>query len=466
MRSLFLRIFLSFWVAMGLILAVSVGIAATFIWNRTEALQHLDANELATAAEQRLNREGIDGLLKWMREAQRKNPGLDIFAVDANGRPLTKGPMPDFIQRRVRDMVRGGFMNGPAKRRDPPGDPRRSSPQITGPDGAIYTLFFPQAPWVPLSVLGTAPVQISLLTIALAISGAVCWYLGRYVTRPVERLQASARALAAGNLDARVGDEFADRRDELSVLAHDFDQMAERLRVLLASKEVLLRDVSHELRTPLARLRLALGLARREGADLNREHDRIEREAERLDELIGEVLHLSRLTTAQPTLAHEPFDFAQLISDLAEDARMEATAQNKSVSWDSPGALEVDGDQELLRRGIENVLRNAVRFTAAGSSVDLIAKRQGDKLALTVSDHGPGVPEEDLSRLFEPFYRVAQARERDSGGYGLGLAITAQVINLHGGSVVARNAPTGGLVVTMTIPLKPAQIKAAEAKVA
>jgi two-component system, OmpR family, sensor kinase len=294
-----------------------------------------------------------------------------------------------------------------------------------------------------------------LLLLAAGISGSICWYLARTVTRPVERLQASARALANGNLDARVGDEFSSRKDELSVLAHDFDQMADRLRNLIDSKEVLLRDVSHELRTPLARLRLALGLARREGANLEREHDRIEREAERLDELIGEILRLGRLNNSQQDLHQEQIDYAGLVAEIVEDARIEAAAQNKQVTFDFAGELKLQGDAELLRSAIENVVRNALRYTEENTAVEVALEVTRQQAVLTIRDHGPGVPEAELTRLFEPFYRVTQqARERDTGGYGLGLAITSRVMSVHHGSVSAQNAAEGGLIVTLTVPVK------------
>lgn len=458
MKSLFARIFLYFWLAMALILAGSVGLTVTVFMKRTSDIQSLVPSELAVAAEKRLMSGGMAGLKAWADATQREYPGLDVFIVDALGRSMTDRPMPDFMQRRVRGMVREGFFMGPAKQGGPRGgDPLRSAPQVTATNGAVYTLFFSTSPRLSPDVLGTPDIQIMLLLLAAGISGSICWYLARTVTRPVERLQASARALADGNLHARVGDEFASRKDELAVLAHDFDQMAERLRQLIDSKEVLLRDVSHELRTPLARLRLALGLARRPGADLDREHDRIEREAERLDELIGEILRLARLNNAQQDIHREDLDFAALVSGVVEDARIEAAAQNKQVTFVYEGVMQMNGDVELLRSAVENVVRNALRYTAEHTAVEVrLQPRRGDAV-LTIRDHGPGVPEGELSRLFEPFYRVTQqARERDTGGYGLGLAITARVVGLHHGHVLAANAPDGGLAVTFTLPLKSA----------
>jgi len=453
-RSLYLRIFLSFWLAMGLIITASVGVSIYFVWSRTVALQRLDINAMAQLAERQLASEGLPGLERWAIRARNENPGMDVFAIDASGQPVIfkKRPVPAFLTERIRAMARKGLMNGPARTFTADGDPLRAAPQITAPNGAVYTLFFPPLRDPSLAVLGTPPAQLLLLAIALTVSGSMCWLLARSVTKPVERLQQGARALAAGNLNTRVGAEFASRRDELSVLAQDFDQMAERLRELIASKEDLLRDISHELRTPLTRLRLALGLARREGADLDREHDRIEREAERLDELIGEILRLARLNATQPALDVASFDYSTLVSDVVEDARLEATAQDKHLNWQYAAPIALHGDEELLRSAIENVLRNAVRFTPAGSAVDVALEQRGDSVVLTIRDRGPGVPDSELTRLFEPFYRVAQARERDSGGYGLGLAITARIINAHHGHVVARNAPGSGLIVEITVP--------------
>ncbi len=443
---------------MGLSLAATAGVATTYVWKRTADLQRLLPGEMAVSGEEHLRAGGVAGLKKWAKKMQSDHPGLDVFVVDALGHELTLQEMPDFMIRRIAYMTQLGYLDGPAKAGTTPSpDPFRSAPQITASDGAVYTLMFAQAPAWSRAVLGTADVQLLQLFIVLSISGSVSWYLARTMTRPVERLQASARALANGNLDARVGDEFFMRKDELSVLAHDFDQMADRLRGLIDSKERLLRDVSHELRTPLARLRLALGLARREGANLEREHDRIEREAERLDELIGDILSLARLDTSQPrfTLQHEPLDFAALIAGVVEDARIEATAQGKQITFDHPDELEIQGVAEMLHSAIENVVRNAVRFTAPGTAVELSLKQYAGIAVLTVRDHGPGVPEAELSRLFEPFYRVQQqARERDTGGYGLGLAITSRVMVGHGGDVSARNATEGGLIVTFNVPLK------------
>ena len=328
-------------------------------------------------------------------------------------------------------------------------DPLLLTPLFTDRDGTVYTVMISNQNW--RNLLFAPDVRLVLLPFALLTSGLVCWWLARYVSKPVERLQRSARSLAAGNMEARVGEEFSRRRDELGVLARDFDTMADHVRNLIASKEDLLRAMSHELRSPLARLRVASGLARRPDADVPRQLDRIELEAERLDTLIGQMLQLSHLRSV-PALPREPLDLTSVLLEVVEDARLEASAADKRCRVDAGGSLSVEGDHNLLRTAIENVLRNAVRFTPPGSAVAVTMGRERRRVLVQIEDRGPGVPEAELERIFEPFYRVAESRDRDSGGTGLGLAITARIVRLYDGDVRASNAPEGGLKVEIRLP--------------
>jgi two-component system sensor histidine kinase CpxA len=228
--------------------------------------------------------------------------------------------------------------------------------------------------------------------------------------------------------------------------------MADHVRRLLASKEDLLRGMSHELRSPLARLRVASGLARQPGADVARQLDRIELEAERLDTLIGQMLQLSQLRAVEPAIPRAPMDLTSLLSEVVEDARLEASAADKSVAWTPGESVHVESDHGLMRSAIENVLRNAVRFTKPGSAVTATLEQERGEARIVIEDRGPGVPPAELERIFEPFYRVAEARDRDSGGTGLGLAITARILHLYGGRVRATNAAEGGLRVEIRLP--------------
>ena len=452
MNSLFLRIFLSFWVTMGLIVIAGITLTAFVAWKRFDSLQKIEVSDIADNASKDLQAGGVDALREWLRRTQRVDSGFRTYIIDMHGNDILGRPLTERIERRVRRMANLGYL-ADAEGNPPPlmADPLRTSPQMIGPDGSVYTLFFDGRRFT-LGVFGPSAVNLSLLVIALGVSALACGWLARYLSRPVALLQTSARALAAGNLETRVGEEITRRKDELGVLARDFDQMAERLRTLLASKETLLRYVSHELRSPLARLRVALSLARREGADRTREFERMERETERLDVLIGQILRFSRLEGDDPSLKPQRVDLTQLLAEVVEDARLEARASDKSVVWESsPAPVFVSGSQDALRSAIDNIMRNALRFTPTQSSVDVQFRVEGSRATIGIRDHGRGVPEADLVRIFEPFFRV-ESSDRDSGS-GLGLAIAARVVNLHGGKVRAQNAVDGGLVVELSLPL-------------
>ena len=447
MRTLFLRIFLSFWAAMLLVLASTAAVG----WYRFKQIQTIDLKLLAEEATERLHGGGIPDLIDWTGEVDRKYTGRRIFVIDASGTDIRGRELPTPLRNYARRLREAGFFDQGTvpSRRD---DPLLLTPLFTDADGTVYSVMSYSG--TTMDLLREPDVRLVLFAFALAVSGVVCWWLARYVSKPVERLQSSARSLAAGNLEARVGDEFSRRQDELGVLARDFDTMADHVRNLLASKETLLRGMSHELRSPLARLRVALGLARRDGGDVAKQLDRIELEAERLDTLIGQMLQLSQLRAAEPALPRAPVELTSLLSEVVEDARLEATAANRHVEWAPNGAVEIEGDHDLMRSAIENVLRNAVRFTKEGTAVNVTLNKSGDNARVVIEDEGPGVPQDELQRIFEPFYRVAEARDRDSGGTGIGLAITARVVNLYGGEVIATNRSEGGLRVAINLPAK------------
>jgi two-component system OmpR family sensor kinase len=447
--SLFLRIFLSFWLATLLVLATT----ATVAWYRFQRDQAAWPNtrQLAAEASNRLLVGGMQDLHEWIEEAEDRYPGRRFYVVGSNGQDILQRSLPPTYRSYANRLRDAGFFG-----REPPpngrDDPLLLSPLFTDRDGTVYTLMLAQTG--VLGPLQSSDVRVVVLAFALVISGLMCWWLARYISKPLERLQSSARSLAAGNLEARVGEEFSSRRDELGVLARDFDTMAEDIRTLIASKEDLLRAMSHELRSPLARLRVALGLARRPQADITRQLDRIELEAERLDTLIGQMLQLSQLRAAKPMLPTDRIDLTSLLGEVVDDARLEASAVDKQVDWTPAENLWLNGDHDLIRSAIENVLRNAVRFTKTGSAVSVALQRENRDALIVIEDHGPGVPEAELARIFEPFYRVAESRDRDSGGTGLGLAITARVVGLYRGQVRALNATTGGLRVEIRLPLR------------
>jgi signal transduction histidine kinase len=325
--------------------------------------------------------------------------------------------------------------------------------QLISSSDETYALSLLRTRRGPFGVFSSTETPIVAVIVTLLVSTIVCFLLARYLSDPVRHLRAATRSIANGNLGVRISSLLGTRRDELGMLAADFDIMAERLRALLESQRELLRDVSHELRSPLARLQIALGLARRPNADLQQEFDRIERETGRLDELIGEILSLSRLDDPARALLVEPVNLDELLETLLENARLEAEPRAIRLHLQPSAALRIEGDRELIYRALENVLRNAVRFSPDGAAVELTVEQRAQQALIRICDRGPGVPPAALERIFEPFFCVAKARDRDFGGYGIGLAITARVAALHGGSVSARNDARGGLQVEFCLPL-------------
>jgi two-component system sensor histidine kinase CpxA len=300
--------------------------------------------------------------------------------------------------------------------------------------------------------------SIYRLPIAFIISGVVYYWLARYLTAPVIRLREATRRFAAGEFALRIGGTFNRRKDELSGLANDFDHMAGRIESLMTMQQQLLADISHELRSPLARLNVALELVRRQTApEAQKALNRIEKEVIQLNEMIGQVLTLSRLQSGIQGIQIAPVDLERLVQEVAADAHFEAQACDRIVRLVESVECTVTGNKELLRRAIENVVRNAVHYTCENSSVEIRLRRTMNNdisfAEISVRDHGRGAPEADLPHLFRPFYRVSNARERQTGGTGLGLAITERAVHLHHGTVTASNAVDGGLIVVILLPL-------------
>jgi len=297
------------------------------------------------------------------------------------------------------------------------------------------------------------------LLVVLLVGGIFCFWLARYLTKPFVNLRATTNQLAEGNLGARVEAKLTKRRDEVGQLGRDFNGMAERLETMVRAQQRLLGDISHELRSPLARLGVALGLARqRSGPEAAGSLDRIERESDNLNEMIRQLLTLTRLESGTDTRKRTNVDLAALVHDVAEDADFEARSLNRSVQVVASDKCSINGVEELLRSAVENVVRNAVRFTPEGTAVEVALTRQNgaaDNFAvISVRDRGNGVPDESLEKIFRPFYRTEDARDRQSGGgTGLGLAITERAVRMHGGTVEATNAPGGGLSVKMKLLL-------------
>lgn len=288
--------------------------------------------------------------------------------------------------------------------------------------------------------------------LAFSVAGAVfCFFISRYLTKPLAKLGNAAANIAEGRLDTRVDPSLRKRRDEIADLARNFDFMAERIEALITGQRRLLGDVSHELRSPLSRLMVALSLAKQGPAEEASENlARIGLEARKLDTLIGQLLALTRIDSGVDRGVSAAFDLTSLVQEVANDGDFEARARNRRVSIQQADACTVQGFEELLRSAVENVVRNAIRHTADGTNVEISLQVRDSRALLRIRDHGPGVPETMLSEIFLPFRRVA---ESNADGAGLGLAIAERAVSLHRGTIHAANASDGGLIVEIELPL-------------
>lgn len=443
MRSLFWKIFLSFWAALLLFAGVTMFAASHYIERaRQQELSPFERLRDYVAAGQRIGEiDGTEGLKRWLIDLDSREI-VPLLLVDRDGRDLLDRRVPERIAARIAREGNGAPL--------PPGAHRFV---IVLPDRTEYRLI-PDFQDITLGRVLRRPRVILLpLAVAMLVSGLVGLALARYVTTPIDQLRRAAEAYAGGNLDRRVAPALGSRKDEIAELARASDHMAQRLKELMASQRRLLSDVSHELRSPLARLQVALGLARQRGdGAIATELDRIETEAEHLSELIGQILSLVRLDVRDQSLGREPVDLAELVATVAADANFEAAAVDRRVEVTGSGAT-ISGNPALLHSALENIVRNAVRHTAAGTAVAIALEPDAGRVRIRIRDRGPGVPQDVLPRLFEPFVRVDDARNRASGGFGLGLAIAQKAVHLHGGEIEARNAPDGGLCVVVELPL-------------
>jgi two-component system sensor histidine kinase CpxA len=344
-------------------------------------------------------------------------------------------------------------------------------------DGKRYTLIL-ELPPGPGVFFGRHDLPLLGLSIAIISSGLICYLLAWSMASPVTRLRRAAQSLAAGDLSARAGAPASGRHDELTELMRDFDRMADRIERLVESQSRLLKDVSHELRSPLARLSVALGLARQRATpEIESSLNRIELEADRLNQLIQRLLTISRLESGTDGLHKSQISLRELVEEVARDAEYEnpgrrcrVTASSDPASSDPEDDFLVEADPELLRSAVENVIRNATRYTSEGTTVEVRLERnleshskqesigssgdagQDGEIIIRVLDCGPGVPDEALPKIFEPFYRLDDARNRLTGGAGLGLSIADRAIRLHNGQLRASNRKEGGLQVEIRIP--------------
>ena len=348
--------------------------------------------------------------------------------------PFPSPPLPG-----LRDRDEGHAGPGERNMKDEREPGLKGDRRFKGEGGSRFDGGGPPLPWVHL---------LAGVLASLAFSAGLAWY----VVKPIGHLRQAFRAVAAGALHTRVRARMGRRRDEFSDLGHDFDSMTGQLEALISAQRRLLHDISHELRSPLARLQAAIGLVRQNPKQLEAMLERLEREITRLDELVDEVLTLARLDSGLPGAASQTFDLLALLDDVMADAQFEAEAVNKCVTYRSEGEALLTGRADLLVRAVENVVRNAIRYTPEGECVEVqgCSDSARQQVRITVCDRGPGVAEDELETIFQPFYRSPGSPS--GSGYGLGLAIARRAIEAHGGQILAGNRVEGGLRVEIILP--------------
>jgi two-component system OmpR family sensor kinase len=447
MGRLFWKFFIVIWLAL---LTMGSGMGAAFWLQRNAALNANGAEpqiavNAATpylnAASLIVNKGGVDGLRSFLAES-RHNPALPpLFAIDDFGKDLLVREVAPKILAQAKSLA-ASHSNGVRR--------------IKTEEGQSYLLFAlhsdnnpstnpgrlhpdPPPPWLPI----TLGVFVSLI-----FSGVSAWYFAK----PIRQLQSAFAAVAGGDLDTRAGQTMGQRHDELADLGLSFDHMVSQIQLSVNAQQRLLHDVSHELRSPLARIQTAIGLAYQQPDKIPLTLERIEKESQRMNDLIGELLTISRLE-AGVIGKLEVVDINELITDIVEDARLEADSKNVEIGLNITGEIFLQGYYGLLSRAIENVLRNAVKYTRSHSKVSVNARLgvSGQQLHVDITDQGPGVAETELSSIFDPFFRGSHSQKSQS--IGLGLTIALKALEAHHGKINVSNRVEGGLKVEIILPV-------------
>jgi two-component system sensor histidine kinase CpxA len=451
MRRLFLKIFLWFWATValtGISLVLAFILQPQGVASRWHGSLSDSTRFFGFAAVAALEQGGVGAASEYIN---RLNVDAHIHAClfDAQGKPLVGTFCPEFTGMAMH-LVNGGPEDFAVRE----GFIRMAVP-LERSNGPNY-IYASELVAGPRAALGTDPAIVLIRGgVALTVSGLVCYFLTLYLTAPILRLRTAALQITGGQLSVRAERRMELRRDEFGDLVRAFNQMADKTEHLISSQRQLVYDVSHEVRSPLARLNVSLDLLRRRGCD-DPALDRMETDLRRLNEMIGRLLTIAKLEATSTLHTPMQIDLNSLVESVIGDAAFEA--QEKGIHFEvaQSADLFVDGEPTLLRSAIENVLRNAVRYTGTGTTVEVSlgvdSVLSTNEAILSVRDHGPGVPNEELSNIFKPFYRVSDSRSQETGGVGLGLAIAERIVRLHRGSIRALNAPNGGLQVEMRFP--------------
>lgn len=452
MRSLYWKIFISFWFATVLIIFTTAWVTSQIAQKSSQpAREEMFMDSYANAAVATFESGQQSALLKWLNQIGLSRH-MSIYLLSNTGEIIGTQTPPEHVKLVSKNLMNdelpseGIFKTGKLI----------VSHEILSTSGKYYRLaavsekpisFFVQIPWAGLTIR---------LTLATVISGLICYLLSLYLTKPLRTLGMAAKSIATGKLNTRVGHFRGHNKDEIAELSNDFDRMAEQLETLITSKERLLQDISHELRSPLARLNIAIELGKNKTRQLaDPEFNRMALESSRLNELIGEILEFARLEKSTTDLDIKKVNLNGLLSDIVKDANYEFEKESVHIEMQEVVACELFIDKRLIRRAIENIVRNASHYSPKDKLVVISThfSENNNQILIDIKDKGPGVPEDQLETIFNPFYRVDTSRTKKTGGYGLGLAIAARAVSLHHGTIGARNNPDGGLMVRIILPI-------------
>lgn len=446
MGQLFWKIFCSLW----LTLLITATIAGGLVWQHNkERIEQMGviadsprADVSVNAFAKMLREEGLSALEKAIERRNSKHYGvLPLLIINDAGDDILGRPVPRLIIDKARDAATN--------------KQQKAVQQVSTPNGEQFLLFIPHRDLSTLRQENAHLRQVPLLRLLIALLGSLFFSLALawYMTQPVRHLRQATNQFAAGKLGTRVLHKIGRRKDEIADLAKDFDHMAEQVERLVAGQKRLLDDVSHELRSPLARLQVAVEMIRQQPDKTNELMERIDKESQRLAALVGELLTLSRLEADVYDNEKDYFDINGLLQSIVDDAQFEAKSQNKRVAFNGLDEILINGSIELLRRAIENIVRNAVYHTPENTSVSIAIRHENNRITISVSDSGDGVDKDRLKDLFQPFVRINERKQNVKvPGYGLGLAIARQALEIHNGQIKAYNHEGGGLCIEMEFP--------------
>lgn len=447
MGRLFWKFFFFIMVAQ---MSASIGVGLMFSLEnreRNQSATEIDSSPpavfLIKATAATLEYGGTEALRKMIQGAKRHR----IYAVDEEQHELLGRHVPAHLIEKARSLLNSESEH-------------RIVELVHASDGHTYLLFLTSSTGAderPLLRHGNSPSPFFFPIMPILASTVASLFfamlLAWYFSQPIRQLKSAFASAASGNLNERLAPLMGKRNDELADLGREFDSMTDKLRALMDSQRRLLHDVSHELRSPIARMQAAIGLARLQPEKMPITIERIEREGIRMDKLVGELLTLSRLEAGVTGAMEDHIRMEELLGEIIDDARFEGEANHRHVEGMVRSDAVITGGAELLHRAIENVVRNAIKQTAIETTVTINAQveTQQQQLRISVRDHGPGVPEDELQLIFEPFFRSSRT-QKNSNGYGLGLTIARRIIEAHGGTIMASNCAHQGLCVEIVLP--------------